>query len=91
MTPVLKPGSNREHPIVAWAGILAVALAILLILWARFEVHGTQDLEEALSQDAPKPSAGGAPKPSPEADRGSRDSSVDDAVAAGRWAAGFTP
>jgi hypothetical protein len=89
MTPVLKPDSDREHPIVAWAGILAVALAILLILWARFEVHGTQDLEEALSQDeaAARPAT---PKPSPDTDK-SRQTDVDDAVAAGRWAAGFTP
>jgi hypothetical protein len=90
MTPALKPDSDREHPIVAWAGILAVALAILLILWARFEVHGTQDLEEALSQDAaPAPPA--TPKPSPETDKSARQTEVDDAVAAGRWAAGFTP
>jgi len=90
MTPSLKPESDREHPIVAWAGILAVALAILLILWARFEVHGTQDLEEALSQDA-APASPAIPKPSPGTDKAARQTEVDDAVAAGRWAAGFTP
>jgi hypothetical protein len=90
MTSTLKPEPNGEHPVVAWAGILAVIVAILLILWARFEVHGTQDLEEALSQDAaPAPAA--RPKPSPAADKASHETKVEDAVAAGRWAAGFAP
>lgn len=89
MTSTLKPQPNGEHPVIAWAGILAVVLAILLILWARFEVHGTQDLEDALSLDAaPAPAA--KPKPSAEADK-SRDSKVDEAVATGRWATGFSP
>jgi len=90
MTPALKPDSNHEHPLVAWAGILAVALAILLILWARFEVHGTGDLEAALTEQPGSPAAV-KPKPSPKADKASRDAKVDDAVAAGRWAAGFSP
>lgn len=90
MTSTLKPDSNGEHPIVAWAGILAVLVAILLILWARFEVHGTQDLEEALSQEVPPGAVSGA-KPSPEGDRSSRESKVDEAVTASRWATGFSP
>jgi hypothetical protein len=90
MTPALRPDSDREHPLVAWASILAVALAILLILWARVEVHGTDDLEAALTEDVGPP-APVKPKPSPQADRASRDAKVDDAVAAGRWAAGFSP
>lgn len=83
MAPALKPDTHREHPVIAWLGILAVALSILLILWARYEVHGTHDLESALA-DAP-------PKPSPDADRTPPRPEVDDAVAAGRWAAGFSP
>jgi hypothetical protein len=90
MAPALKPDSNREHPIIAWAGILAVAAAILLILWARFEVHGTRDLEEALSQDQPVPGATKL-KPSSKADNARREKEVEEAVAAGRWAAGFSP
>lgn len=89
MTSTLRPQPNGEHPIIAWAGILAVVVAILLILWARFEVHGTQDLEEALSHDA-APAPGTKPKPSPEADK-SHGAKVEEAVAAGRWAAGFSP
>ncbi|MDH5579596.1 MAG: hypothetical protein OEZ09_14205 [Betaproteobacteria bacterium] len=90
MTFAVKPPQNGEHPVVAWAGILAIVIAILLILWARFEIHGTHDLEEALSQDA-QPGAASLPKPSPHGDNSSRDSKVDEAVAAGRWAAGFSP
>lgn len=88
MTSILKPEPNGEHPYVAWASIVAIVFAILLIVWARFEVHGTQDLEEALSQDA----APAKPKPSPEADnRAAHGAKVDEAVAAGRWATGFSP
>jgi hypothetical protein len=89
MAPALKHESNGEHPVVAWVGILAVLLAILLILWARFEVHGTRDLEAALSQSPPRPAAA-RQKPSPEADKAKGKSEVDDAVAAGRWATGFS-
>lgn len=90
MTSTLKPQANGEHPVVAWVGILAVVVAILLILWARFEVHGTQDLEEALSQEAASAPAT-KPKPSPGADKSSRDAKVDEAVATGRWVTGFSP
>jgi hypothetical protein len=84
MAPALKPDSDPEHPVIAWAGILAVLVATLLILWARIEVHGTSDLESALSTEQKR----GA---SPQADRKDGESEVDDAVATGRWAAGFSP
>jgi hypothetical protein len=90
MTSTLKPQPNGEHPFVTWAGILSVVFAILLILWARIEVHGTQDLTEALSQEAVAPRAA-KPKPSPDADRLSREAKVDEAVATGRWVTGFSP
>jgi hypothetical protein len=83
-----KPAPNGEHPVVAWIGILAIVLAILLIIWARVAVHGTGDLEAALSDDG----AGEAvsrKEPSPEADR--REEELHDAVATGRWATGFSP
>lgn len=88
MSPALKHKSDGEHPVVAWVGILAVLLAILLIVWARFEVHGTRDLEAALSQSDPRPAAA-RPKPSPQADKANGNTDLDDAVAAGRWATGF--
>jgi hypothetical protein len=90
MAPALKPDFNGEHPVIAWAGIVAVFAAILLILWARFEVHGTHDLRSTLAAEEPKPAAR-RPKPSPSADRPAGNEDVDEAVAAGRWAAGFSP
>lgn len=84
MAPAHKPESGSEHPIIAWAGIVAVLAASLLILWARVEVHGTRDLESALNPEQ----ARGASR---RADRKDTGSEVDDAVATGRWAAGFSP
>jgi LPXTG-motif cell wall-anchored protein len=90
MAPALKTGPDHEHPVIAWAGILAVLAAMLLILWARFEVHGTRDLEDALSENR-APAAPGRHKPSPGGDRSRDEVELDEAVAAGRWAAGFSP
>lgn len=89
MAPILKPESRHEHPVVARIGIFAILVAILFILWARYELYGTQDLEQALADPSPRAPAG-RPKPSPDADRAKRESDVDDAVAAGRWATGFS-
>ena len=88
MTQTLKPGSSHEHPVVARIGILAILLAVVGILWARYELYGTRDLEQALEEPTPR-AATGRPKPSPDADRVRRGSDVDEAVATGRWATGF--
>jgi len=90
MDPALKPETDREHPVAAWIGIVAILLAILLILWARIEIHGTHDLERTLSADEPR-TAMERRKPSPDADKGVRSTEVDDAVATGRWVTGFSP
>ena len=90
MAPALEPVSDREHPVIAWTGILAMLAAILLISWARIEVHGTGDLEAALSESDAK-AAPAQPKPSPEGDRAKHENALEKAVAAGRWAAGFSP
>ncbi len=90
MTPDFKPESDREHPIVAWAGILAIFAAILLIAWARFEVHGTGDLEAALS-DEQADAAAVRQKLSPEVEKSKQEEELEKAVAAGRWAGGFSP
>jgi hypothetical protein len=42
------PGPDNEHPVVAVVAVIAIIAAILLIAWARFAVHGTEDIEEAL-------------------------------------------
>lgn len=90
MDPALKPEIDREHPIAAWVGIVAILIAILLILWARIEIHGTHDLEQTLSAEEPR-NGPERLKPSPAADKGARGSEVEDAVATGRWATGFSP
>lgn len=90
MAPALKPELDREHPVVAWAAILAILAAILLIAWARVEVHGTGDLEAALSDDR-SGAASTAPKPPAEADQSRREEELEKAVAASRWAGGFSP
>lgn len=90
MAPAVKPESDREHPIVAWVGIVAILAAILLISWARFAVHGTGDLEAALSEV--EAGVGGAPQePAPQGDQARRDRELEEAVAVGRWAAGILP
>jgi hypothetical protein len=90
MAPALEPQVEREHPLVAWTGIIAMLAAILLISWARFEVHGSSDLEAALSHGGAE-AAPARRKPSPEGDRTKHEKALDKAVAAGRWAAGFSP
>lgn len=84
MARALKPASGGEHPVVAWISIIAIVLAILLISWARFEVHGTGDIEAALSEDESETDAR-RKKPKPEADE------LDEAVTANRWVTGFSP
>ena len=74
------PRPNGEHPIVAILAVLAMVFAILLITWARVAVHGTEDLEEALSEPAPQNDA-----------RPSQQRHVDEAVATSRFATGFSP
>lgn len=90
MAPTPEPQLDREHPIVAWTSVLAILAAILLISWARIEVHGTGDLEAALT--AGNADAASAWRNlSPERDRTPHEKAVDKAIAAGRWAAGFSP
>lgn len=43
-----------EHPIVALLAVAAIVAAIVLITWARFEVHGAGDLEAALTDGPPE-------------------------------------
>ena len=44
---------NGEHPVVAIFAVFAMIAAMLLITWARLEVHGTGDLEAAFTEGAP--------------------------------------
>ena len=70
---------NDEHPVVAIVAVVAMVAAILLIVWARFEVHGTSDLEAALNEDAPI-------QPHTDEQR-----EFDAAVTSNRFAAGVSP
>lgn len=70
---------NDEHPIVAILAVIAIALAILLITWARFEIHGTDDIEATLNEEAPI-----LPKPDEERE-------LEAAVTASRFATGLSP
>ena len=79
------PGPNgNEHPVIAVIAILAIAAAILLILWARVELHGTDDIEAVLSEPATEAAAVLKPTPLPQEDR-----EVEGAAASSRFATGF--
>ena len=70
---------NDEHPVVALLAVIAIVAAIVLITWARFEVHGTQDIEAAFTEDGPIEL-----KPDDQRE-------LDAAVASGRFATGVSP
>lgn len=74
------PPPNGEHPIVAVLAVIAIVVAILLITWARFEVHGTEDIEAALTEEGPT-------EPRPVEEEQERDA----AVTANRFATGLSP
>jgi hypothetical protein len=78
----------HEHPIVAVIAIIAMIAAILLIMWARFAVHGTDDLEAALAGPPAQGDRAVAPKPDPKPDEKHE---VDAAVTSSRFATGFSP
>jgi hypothetical protein len=70
---------NGEHPVVAILAVIAIIAAIVLITWARFEVHGTRDIESALTEDGPTEA-----QPDDQAE-------LDAAVTSNRFAAGVSP
>ena len=85
--PPPPPDANGEHPIVALLAVLAIIVAILLIAWAGVEVHGTGELEAALSESA----AEKAPAPPHGQARTKKQREVDEAVTSSRFATGFSP
>ncbi len=85
-----EPEAEQEHPVVAWIAVVAILAAILFISWARVAVHGTGDLEAALS-DEPAPPAEQATQASAQGDKTDQDAQVEDAVSASRWATTFSP
>jgi hypothetical protein len=70
--------SKDEHPIVAVLAVAAIAAAIALIMWARFALHGTEDIEAALT-DGPLGQASDEQR------------ELDAAVTSNRFAGGVSP
>jgi hypothetical protein len=70
---------NGEHPIVAVIAVIAMIVAMLLITWVRFEVHGTSDIESALTEEGPD----AEPRPDDERE-------LDAAVTSNRFATGVS-
>lgn len=69
---------NDEHPVVALLAVAAILAAILLITWARFEVHGTGDIESALTEEGPAPAGADHQR------------EIDEAVTSNRFAGGVS-
>jgi len=84
---VPRPNGN-EHPVVAVIAIIAIVAAMLLIAWARLEVHGTDDIEAALTEPPAQGDLPVAPRPDPKPDN---EREIDAAVTSSRFATGFSP
>lgn len=82
------PGPDKEHPVVAWIAVIAIVAAMLLIGWARIEVHGTEDIEEALAEPVAQDGLPVALRPDPRPDD---ERELDAAIASSRFATGFNP
>ena len=86
--------SHHEHPdphelpVIAWIAIIAIVAAMLLIAWARLEIHGTDDLEAALTEPSAQGDLPVAPKPDLKPDD---ERELDAAVTSSRFATGFSP
>ena len=78
----------HEHPVIAVIAIIAIVAAILLIAWARLEIHGTDDLEAALTEPPAQGDLPVAPKPDLKPDD---EREVDAAVTSSRFATGLSP
>ena len=78
---------EHEHPVVAVIAIIAIVAAMLLITWARLEVHGTGDIEAALVET---PIEGDLAAPlKPQLQRND-EREVEAAVTSSRFATGFS-
>jgi hypothetical protein len=81
------PEPDGEHPVTAVLAVVAILLAILLIAWARVEVHGTDDLAALVDEETQYvvlPSAG------PNAGAGPDTGAAENEAASSRWATGFS-
>ena len=69
---------DDEHPIAAILAIAAIVAAIVLIMWARVALHGTEDIEAALTDG-------------PLAQSTDEQRELDAAVTSNRFAGGISP
>ena len=74
------PAPDGEHPVTAVLAVVAILLAILLIAWARVEVHGTDDLAALVDEEPGIPLNPACP------DAGA----AENEAASSRWATGFS-
>jgi len=74
------PEPKSEHPVTAALAVVAILLAILLIGWARVEVHGTDDLA-ALVDEQPGYTV---------VHSASSNAAAENEAASSRWATGFS-
>jgi hypothetical protein len=72
------PEPNGEHPVTAVIAVAAILIAMLLIAWARIEVHGTDDLAALVDEDVPPRSTM------------SNAGAAENEAASSRWATGFS-
>jgi len=71
------PVPGAEHPVTAVLAVVAILLAILLIAWARVEVHGTEDLAALVDEELPHSTMSNA-------------GAAENEAASSRWATGFS-
>lgn len=85
-TPGTPPGNgkNGEHRVTALLAVLAIVLTIVLIALARVMLHGTEDVESALTEPGHAPASAGA-------DKTPQEKEVDHAVTSSRFATGLSP
>ncbi len=66
--------AHTEHPVTAVLAVVAIVIAMLLIAWARVEVHGTDDLAALVEERSTMSNTGAA----------------ENEAASSRWATGFS-
>ncbi len=83
-TPPTGGNGNGEHRVTALLAVLAIVLAIVLIALARVMLHGTEDVESALTEPGHAPA-------SAESGKTPQEKEVDEAVTSSRFATGLSP
>ena len=78
-----------EHPVVAWVGLIAIALAVLLIVWVRFEVRGTAEVKSVFSAE-PVESQQASRSAAKTDEEGGKRGAAESAAVKSRWATGFS-